>query len=154
MVKSGDKLVLKKAMGTFKDVGEVCDVISVEDGIIAFKFGGGMHLGYMSDDELEKYFTIQVDAPKVNADDIQCMIENSEIKTQTLFDKCTVVAMKLENGFVITEASACVSPENYDEKIGYDICMKRIIDKLWELEGYYLQKKEYEKKKDEVNFDW
>jgi hypothetical protein len=30
--------------------------------------------------------------------------------------------------------------KNYDEVIGTEICKKRIENKLWELEGYCLQK--------------
>lgn len=52
----GDKIKLIKPMGAFTNVGEICEVIDVsEDGLISFKFGG-VHLGYMSRDELHKYF--------------------------------------------------------------------------------------------------
>ena len=57
----------------------------------------------------------------------------------TVFGKCTVVACKLPSGFVLVESSACVSPENYDQELGESICRDRIINKLWELEGYRLQ---------------
>ena len=69
---------------------------------------------------------------------------NSEITVQTVFDKCTIVSCKLPNGFVIVESSACVSPENYDEELGVDICLDKIADKIWELEGYKLQDAIYE----------
>ena len=35
--------------------------------------------------------------------------------------------------------SSCVDPKNYDEKIGKDICMGRIKNKIWELLGFLLQ---------------
>ena len=70
---------------------------------------------------------------------IDQIIKDSEIVVKTIFDKCTVVAVKLKNGFVLTESSACVDPENYDESLGMSICMERIRNKLWELEGYKLQ---------------
>ena len=63
----------------------------------------------------------------------------SEWKTWTVFDKCTVVACKLQNGFVLVEYSACISPENHDPEIGERNCRDKIINKLWELEGYRLQ---------------
>lgn len=56
-----------------------------------------------------------------------------------MFDKCTLVCVKLENGFVLTESSACVDPANYNEEIGKEICFERIKNKIWELEGYRLQ---------------
>jgi hypothetical protein len=81
---------------------------------------------------------------KVTQDQINNILAESEIKVWKMFDKCTLIACKLPNGFIITESSACVDPENFDEVIGYDICMNRIANKIWELEGYALQKKVYE----------
>jgi hypothetical protein len=45
----------------------------------------------------------------------------------------------LINGFEITEASACVDPVNYDEKIGEEICLSKIKDKIWFLLGFLMQ---------------
>ena len=56
-----------------------------------------------------------------------------------IVDKCTVVAVKTVDGFVLVESSACVDPANYDVSIGKEICLAKIRDKLWELEGYKLQ---------------
>ncbi|MBQ3410703.1 MAG: hypothetical protein IJH30_02980, partial [Bacillus sp. (in: Bacteria)] len=42
-------------------------------------------------------------------------------------------------GFILTESSACVDPTNYDVKIGIQCCKERIVNKIWELEGYRLQ---------------
>jgi hypothetical protein len=75
----------------------------------------------------------------VTQDQVNDIFKNSEIKIQTLFNKTTVVAAKLPNGFVIVESTGCVDPENYSEKIGSGICIERIKDKIWELEGYNLQ---------------
>ena len=69
------------------------------------------------------------------------LMESCDIAVTTAFDKCTIVACKLPNGFVIVESSSCVDPANYDEDMGVDICMKNIEKKLWELEGYLLQNK-------------
>lgn len=78
------------------------------------------------------------------------LMESCDIAVTTAFDKCTIVACKLPNGFVIVESSSCVDPANYDEDMGVDICMKNIEKKLWELEGYLLQNKLY---MDGVSFD-
>lgn len=80
----------------------------------------------------------------VTQDDIYGLLTEAEASVSTLYDKCTVVCVKLKNGFVLTESSACVDPENYSESVGFEECMKRIENKLWELEGYALQKKLYE----------
>lgn len=73
------------------------------------------------------------------------LLEESEIKVETVYDKVTVVNCKLPNGFVITESSGAVSSANYDKEIGTTICMERIENKLWELEGYALAKQLYER---------
>lgn len=75
----------------------------------------------------------------VTQEHISDMLNRSEVEVRTVFGKCTIVSVKLPNGFVITESSACVDPANYNEKLGASICMDRIESKLWELEGYRLQ---------------
>lgn len=70
---------------------------------------------------------------------IDYLIDTATIEVKTVFDKCTVVALKTVDGFVIVESSACVDAVNYNEEIGKQICMERIKNKLWELEGYKLQ---------------
>ena len=72
-------------------------------------------------------------------EEIDNLIETAEIDVKTVFDKCTLVTVKLANGFVLTESSACVDKANYDESMGKEICLERIKNKLWELEGYKLQ---------------
>lgn len=81
---------------------------------------------------------------KVTQEDIDRLLREAEVGVATLHDKCTMVSVKLKNGFIITESSACVDPENYNADTGFEICMGRIESKLWELEGYALQKKLYE----------
>lgn len=81
--------------------------------------------------------------PKVSEEYIDALLANAEILTYDLFDKQCVVVVKLENGFTLVGESGCVDPRNYDEKIGYDICMRKIKDQLWMLEGYLLQNEIY-----------
>ena len=75
---------------------------------------------------------------------INKIMDGAKINVETVFDKMTVVTAQLENGFCITEASGAVDKDNYDEKIGTEICIDRIRNKLWELEGYKLQCEIYE----------
>jgi len=70
-------------------------------------------------------------------------LKRAKVTVSTVEEKCTIVSVTLENGFVITESSACVDKANYNEEIGRDICMGKIRDKLWELEGYRLQESLY-----------
>lgn len=76
----------------------------------------------------------------VTQEQINNLIAESDIKVSTIFDKITVVSLKLPSGFVITESSGCVDPANYDESLGRELCLQRIENRLWELEGYALQK--------------
>lgn len=148
MLVKGDKIKLVKPMGVFTNVGEICDVVDInEDGVISFKFGK-VHMGCMSIDEFNKYF-VKYEEPKpitVTPDRIEQVMNDSKVAVQTLFGKCTVVACQLPSGFVIVESSACVDPKNYDEKMGIEICMNRIKDRVWEMEGYKLQTDLYEAK--------
>lgn len=56
----------------------------------------------------------------------------------TVEDRTTLVRCVLRNGFVLTEASTCVDPDNYDEKIGAEICRRKIKDQIWWLLGFFL----------------
>lgn len=78
---------------------------------------------------------------KVTQDDINNLLDNAEVKEIVVFDKCLICAYKLENGFIIVESSACVDPKNFDIEIGRNICREHVENRLWELEGYVLQKK-------------
>lgn len=80
---------------------------------------------------------LRTNAPSISQEMVDDFIQ--ETWTQTLGDKCTVVRAKLRNGFEIVESSACVSAENYDEKLGHEICMEKIKDKVWLLLGFLLQ---------------
>ena len=76
----------------------------------------------------------------ITKDKINRLMDNAKFETMTVFGKCTIVVAQLENGFILTESSACVDPANYDEEMGKRICKDKIRDRLWELEGYALQK--------------
>lgn len=88
----------------------------------------------------------------VTQDMVDNIIDNSKVIITTMFDKCTVVACKLPSGFIIVESSACVDPDNYSEELGFEICMSKIINKVWELEGYRLQN-ELNNIKNELMYD-
>ena len=144
LINNGDTLVVTKKVGNILKEGDIVKIVNVnEDNTISFVFGERFeNFGVMTTNEIENYFRKvenKITAPKVTEERIEWIIDNSEINVQTLFGKCTVMSCKLPNGFVIVESSACVSPENYDEEMGYDICLNKIIDKVWELEGYRLQ---------------
>lgn len=79
----------------------------------------------------------------VTQDQINKIMQTAEVKAIEVFGKCTIVTAKLPNGFILTESSACVDPANYDVEIGKEICLNRIANRVWELEGYLLQEANY-----------
>jgi len=82
---------------------------------------------------------------KVTKEQIDLLMNSADVKVETTFDKCTVVTMRLRNGFILTESSACVDPANYDVEQGKKLCYEHIENRLWELEGYAMQKSLYER---------
>lgn len=86
---------------------------------------------------LEVNGMLKTAAPSISAEMVERFIDHHE--TVTMGGKTTVVRAVLKNGFVIVESSSCVSAENYDEKLGEEICMERIRNKVWELLGFLLQ---------------
>lgn len=86
---------------------------------------------------LEVNGKLKTEAPSISAEMVERFIDHHE--TVTLGGKTTVVRAVLKNGFEIEESSSCVSAENYDEKLGEEICMERIRNKIWELLGFLLQ---------------
>lgn len=144
MLSNGDKLIVVKTVAPFLKEGDVVEITNVaDDGIISFAFGDNfMHMGVMNTAECEAHFEKveeKAEAFSITEEHIAEILENSEFEVSTVFDKCTVVSCRLPNGFVITESSACVSPENYDAEYGADICFDKIAEKVWELEAYRLQ---------------
>ena len=57
----------------------------------------------------------------------------------------TVCCITLLNGAQVIGESACASPSNFDEQIGKERAYERARAKIWELEGYLLCQKLFEK---------
>lgn len=104
------------------------------DGYESFSPQGVFESAYLP---LEVNGMLKTAAPSISAEMVERFIDHHE--TVTMGGKTTVVRAVLKNGFEIVESSSCVSTENYDEKMGEKICMKRIRNKVWELLGFLLQ---------------
>lgn len=50
----------------------------------------------------------------------------------------TICVLQLDNGFLVTGESACVSSGNFDPEMGREIARKKAFDKLWPLMGFAL----------------
>lgn len=84
---------------------------------------------------------------KITDEDIDKILDASIIEIKKLGEKTTIVKVVLPNGFILVESSSCVDQKNFDIKIGEKQCMKKITDKIWELEGYRLQSLLWEEEK-------
>lgn len=78
-------------------------------------------------------------ANTVTQEQVMAVLSKAEkIVQHRVFGKCTVVMVKLPNGFVIVQSTGCVDPANYDEAIGEKECMAKIESRIWAMEGYVL----------------
>ena len=158
MLHKGDKITMKSPIGTFNHVGERLVVTDVKpNGEFTYATEDGKMLGRASKDMFDKYFDMyekpnvkmrdgndfipeRVDkSNSVATCDVDDIIDASDIVCTTLFDKCTLVACKLPNGFVLTSQASCVDPSDYDEELGFYMCMDDIREQVTELESYRLQ---------------
>jgi hypothetical protein len=71
--------------------------------------------------------------------DINEMIEKSQVKVVKAFGRCTMVAVQLPNGFIITETITSVDTASYNKETNTQICLERIKHKISELEAYKTQ---------------
>lgn len=51
----------------------------------------------------------------------------------------TVCCLRLKNGFAVVGASACVSPADFDARLGEEMAREDAIHEIWPLEGYRLR---------------
>lgn len=143
----GDKIFAKESTW-IADKGKIGNVTAVNGNLVSFTFEGNSKVDCTMDFATFNHYFAKVEeekaeAPRITEEYIDAIMAESEFRIWTEFDKCTIASCQLPNGFVITESSACVSPENYNAEIGEKICMKKIKDKIWELEAYLLQEALY-----------
>ena len=86
-VKVGDKIKLKKEMGLLTDIGTICTIEKINnDGIISFSSTSlPGTLGYMTEDELDKYFEI-VKLEELNNNDLNDTIEDLKARLKECED--------------------------------------------------------------------
>jgi hypothetical protein len=51
----------------------------------------------------------------------------------------TFCVLTLQNGFTVTGAAACASPENFDAELGRKIARQDAVNQMWPLLGYALR---------------
>lgn len=132
---------MKKYIGTKVISAEYCEkegkggyTVVYEDGYKSWSPAEAFEKSYLP---IETNPNLKTDKPSISqrmVDEFICKVD-----VMTMGEKTTVVKATLKNGFEIVEASSCVSKENYDEKLGAEICMKKIKDKVWAFLGFLLQ---------------
>ena len=98
--------------------------------------------GYESwspEEAFEKYYFPITRSDKLTPEDIRNWMDMS-ISTSVDGDaKTTLTRVEMPSGFIDWEASSCVSPENYNQEIGKQICLEHIETRVWKLLGFVLQ---------------
>lgn len=140
----GDKIKLVKPMGAFTNMGEICEVVDVQNGgVISFKFGGGKHLGCMSYDEFERYFELVSVENKVEKkkhewakwqptdtsfyNPVTDIFEVIELEWRTDNEKRVQVRMK--NDRQIRSRSSCYKDDKFSVADGYFLAKYRLYIK-------------------------
>jgi len=109
-------------------------MVKYEDGYVSWSPKKAFEKAYM---ELIVNPELATKEPSISQEMVDDFIVDYDVFTKQ--DKITIVIATLKNGFTIVESSACVSPENYNESMGYEICKNRIKNKVWNHLGFMLQ---------------
>lgn len=86
----------------------------------------------------------ELNAPRLTPNHIDNVIQQRlfHIVPNTTTTICSLI---LTNGFVVNGESAAASLENFDEDIGRKVAYENARDKIWQLEGYLLRQRLFEK---------
>lgn len=77
--------------------------------------------------------------PRASVDLTRIMGRIKTVKYFVLPDTTTTVCQaEIVNGFTILGTSACVDPAKFNVALGEKYAFEKVIDKMWELEGYLL----------------
>ena len=137
------------ALSVLSDVDSTCDTVEVikkaTNVLTQFLAPTVLYMRGPSIEPTDVRKVQELPAPTVPQSDcrvtqaqIDALIAASTWTDAKMGEKTTVVCCKLPNGFEVIESSGCVDPTNYDHKLGVEICRKRIVDRIWMLEGYAL----------------
>lgn len=99
----------------------------------------------------EKKIEAAIQAKSLNAPRLSPTHINEQIVSEAYHvfpgTSLTVCCLTLRNGFQVIGESAAASIENFDEAIGRRIAKDKAREKIWQLEGYLLREKLWEKNK-------
>ncbi|MDR4947134.1 Gp49 family protein [Neobacillus cucumis] len=69
----------------------------------------------------------------------ESVLEKSNIEIVELFGNCTIVAVQLQNGYVLVESYICNDSREYNRDQNVQQCLEQIKKKIFDLETYKLQ---------------
>ena len=65
---------------------------------------------------------------KITKEEVLANMQDIICETRVEFGKpTTYVCVKMKNGFTVRESTTCVDPSNYDEEIGKEVCLKKLV---------------------------
>jgi hypothetical protein len=83
-------------------------------------------------------------APRVTKEHIDSLIKGEDYVVMP-DGRTTICQLTLVNGFTVRGESSCVSIENFDADKGREYSYENAVEKIWELEGYLLAQRLYER---------
>lgn len=99
----------------------------------------------MNDNDIEKEIQDKnLNAPRVTPDTIASVIVG-ETYTKLPSGRTLICELTLKNGYTVRGESSCVSIENFDLELGKKISREDAKNKVWQLEGYLLKEKLFNK---------
>lgn len=84
-------------------------------------------------------------APRVSKLEIDALLQEGTVLYDHAHHPLTICIFRHPNGFWLIGHSAPASPENYDESIGERLALQKVIDQLWQLEGFLLRSRLHDK---------
>lgn len=85
-----------------------------------------------------------LNAPRLSPASIDAVIAGRTF-TALPGGKCIVCELTLMNGFTVRGEASVVSKENFDREVGEKVSFENARRKVWELEGYLLQQRLFDR---------
>lgn len=99
----------------------------------------------LSEADTEKMITDKgLNAPRLNPDSIDSVIVSQDYHVFS-GTSVTVCLLTLKNGYSVVGYSGAVSLENFDADLGRAIAYRDARSKIWQLEGYLLRERLFQK---------
>lgn len=84
------------------------------------------------------YFNLE-NNNSISEKDVDNFIGMSEVTCTTVGEKTTLSTILFPTNWNETRASSCIDIKNYDEKIGHEINIEHIKNRVWNYLGFLLQ---------------